>query len=183
MPVKSAVEPGTLHGLRVLVVDDNKTNRLIFEEMLSNWLMKPTSVDNGFTALREMEQAIKDRKPYQLVLLDAMMPHMDGFEVAEKIKHAPGLSDSKLIMLSSAGDIPNTRRNELGIDNYLMKPVKQSELLDSIVEIFSIATADEAGSGEIVLEQVESTLTLNILLAEDGLINQKVAVLLAERPI
>jgi len=176
-------EPGpvTLHGLRVLVVDDNKTNRLILEEMLSNWRMKPAVADSGQSALVEMERAVHAGKPFQLALLDGMMPGMSGFELAEQIRLNPDLSQTTLIMLSSAGDLGDTARcHELGIDFSLMKPVKQSELLDSIVAVLSVATADEADAA-IIAGKPAGTKSLHVLLAEDGVVNQKVAVSLLEQ--
>lgn len=170
-----------MHGLRVLVVDDNKTNRLILQEMLNNWRMNPTVADSGQSALVEMDRAAKAGEPFHLALLDGMMPQMDGFELAEQIRRVPGLSQTTLIMLSSAGNYADsTRCRELGIDYSLMKPVKQSELLDSIVAALSVATADEAGAA-IAPGKPVSTTHLHILLAEDGLVNQKVAVSLLEQ--
>ena len=180
-PIKPAPGPVTLHGLRVLVVDDNKTNRLILQEMLNNWRMNPTVTDSGQSALVEMDRAAKAGEPFHLALLDGMMPQMDGFELAEQIRRVPGLSQTTLIMLSSAGNYADsTRCRELGIDYSLMKPVKQSELLDSIVAALSVATADEAGAA-IAPDKPAGTTHLHILLAEDGLVNQKVAVSLLEQ--
>jgi CheY-like chemotaxis protein len=107
---------------------------------------------------------------------------MDGFALAEQIRQIPALSDTTLIMLSSAGNFEgNTRCRELGIDFCLMKPVKQSDLLDSIVETLNVATADKVDSVSIAPEHPGSTISLHILLAEDGLVNQKVAVNLLEQ--
>jgi len=180
-PIKPAPGPVTLHGLRVLVVDDNRTNRLILEEMLNNWRMNPTAIDSGQSALEEMLKAARAGEPFHLALLDAMMPQMDGLELAEKIRHTPGLSETTLIVLSSAGNLSgSTRCRELGIDYCLMKPVKQSELLDSIVAALSVATADEVAPAATA-EYPESTTSLHVLLAEDGLVNQKVAVNLLQQ--
>jgi len=180
-PIKPAPGPVTLYGLRVLVVDDNKTNRLILQEMLNNWRMNPTVADSGQSALVEMNRAAKAGEPFHLALLDGMMPQMDGFELAEQIRRVPGLSQTTLIMLSSAGNYADsTRCRELGIDYSLMKPVKQSELLDSIVAALSVATADEADAATAPGKPAGTT-HLHILLAEDGLVNQKVAVSLLEQ--
>jgi CheY-like chemotaxis protein len=165
----------------VLVVDDNKTNRIILEEMLSNWRMNPTVTDSGESALIEMETAAKAGEPFHLALLDGMMPGMSGFELAEQIRLSPNLSQTTLIMLSSAGNLGDTARcHELGIEFSLMKPVKQSELLDSIVAALSVATADEADAA-IAPGKPIGTKSMHILLAEDGVVNQKVAVSLLEQ--
>jgi PAS domain S-box-containing protein len=180
-PIKPAAGPTTLHGLRVLVVDDNKTNRLILDEMLTNWRMNPTTVDGGRAALEEMDKAVKAGTPFQLALLDGMMPQMDGFELAECIRQTPALRETTLMVLSSAGNLGGSARcRELGIDYCLMKPVKQSELLDSIVSALSVATADEA-TATADAERPKGTTSLHVLLAEDGLVNQKVAVNLLEQ--
>src|SRR5262249_48848427 len=96
------VEPVDLHGLRVLVVDDNATNRFIPEEILSRWRMKRTAVAGGRAALEELERAAAAGEPYPLVLLDGMMPDMDGFALAEEMKHHPELAGATVMMLSSA---------------------------------------------------------------------------------
>lgn len=180
--IEPVSEPTTLYGLRVLVVDDNKTNRLILEEMLNNWQMKPITVDSGRKALLEMDEAVKADQPFYLALLDGMMPEMDGFTLAEKIKQNPDLGQTKLIILSSAGRLESKARcHQLGIDYCLMKPVKQSELLDSIITVLSVATADEVSQQTTGGEPPESITSLRILLAEDGLVNQKVAVNLLEQ--
>jgi PAS domain S-box-containing protein len=181
-PIKPAAGPVTLHGLRVLVVDDNETNRLILDEMLNNWQMNPTTVDSGRAALEEMDKVVKAGNPFYLAILDGMMPQMDGFMLAEKIKQNPGLSETKLIILSSAGNLEGRALcRQLGIDYCLMKPVKQSELLDAIVSVLSVATADEI-SPKIIDDKSPGCITsLCILLAEDGLVNQKVAVNLLEQ--
>jgi len=182
VPVEPAAELETLSGLRVLVVDDNGTNRLILEEMLNNWGMKPTAVDSGQAALIEMGKAVGVGEPFRLALLDVMMPQMDGFALAEQIRKNPGLSETPLIMLSSAGSPgSNARCRQLGIDHCLIKPVKQSELLDSIIAVLRVATADEVTPQAADRERPDNVQSLRILLAEDGLVNQKVAVSLLEQ--
>ncbi len=127
-------EPASLHGLTVLVVDDNATNRRILQEMLSNWGMRPTVVEAGREALAALEQARDAGSPFALVLLDAMMPEMDGFTLARRIKQETDLCVATLMMLSSANrgeDAAHCR--ELGLAAYLTKPIRQSTLLDAIM--------------------------------------------------
>lgn len=181
-PAKAVGGPVTLHGLRVLVVDDNRTNRLIMEEMLKNWRMNPAVADSGRAALVEMAGAARAGESYQLALLDGMMPGMDGFELAEQIRKTPALSETKIIMLSSAGNLADGARcRELGIEHCLMKPVKQSELLDSITAVLGAATSDKPDATICAERGERPVLPLNILLAEDGVVNQKVAVSLLEQ--
>jgi len=178
----AAPELATLQGLRVLVVDDNETNRLILAEMLGNWRMKPTAVDSGQAAMAELNRAARAGEPFRLALLDAMMPHMDGLTLAEQIRRTPGLPEISLIVLSSAGSSGGSARcRSLGIARCLIKPVKQSELLDSIVATLGVATAEEPGPRTVVPEPPLQVTPLRILLAEDGLVNQKVAVNLLEQ--
>jgi PAS domain S-box-containing protein len=193
------IQPTRLGDLPVLVVDDNATNRRIFEEMLRGWRMKPTAVSNGPAALAELKQAVSRGEPYTLVLLDGMMPQMDGFMLAEKIKQDPALVNSPLIMLSSADrqDSP-ARCRELGFACYLTKPVKQSDLLEAILETLSAGDEDEKGTegAEGQPERIPETNhaspvaeiassasrpPLRILLAEDNVVNQKLAIRMLEK--
>ncbi|MEZ6086758.1 MAG: PAS domain-containing protein [Pirellulaceae bacterium] len=121
-------------GTRVLVVDDNRTNRSILEEMLTNWGMLPVLACDAQQALRLLEQSVDEKDPFQLVITDVNMPDMDGFELAARIRKQKIWSDVPLIMLTSGGRKgDNDRRIALRIAERLMKPVKQSELFDAIV--------------------------------------------------
>ena len=130
--------PAKLRGLRVLVVDDNATNRRILHEMLTHWRMRPTSVAGGRAALQELEQAARVGRPYPLVLLDSQMPEMDGFALAQQIKKHPRLVGASIMMLTS-GPRPGDRARcvALGLSAYLTKPIKQSDLLDTIMGALS----------------------------------------------
>jgi signal transduction histidine kinase/CheY-like chemotaxis protein len=171
-----------LHDLRVLVVDDNATNRRILTEMFQNWLMEPVAAENGETAIRTMRKAASEGRPIQLVVLDACMPDRDGFEVAELIRNDPDLSDARVVMLSSAGRRGDSARcRELGIRAYLTKPVKQSMMLDTVVTV--MGNEDEEGSTSVVTRHSlrEDRRKLNVLLAEDNPVNQKLAKRLLEK--
>jgi len=166
-----------LSNLPVLVVDDNETNRHILEEMLNNWRMKPMAVDSGRTALAAMELASKAGEDFSVIILDVDMPDMDGFAVAERIKQNPERTDAKIIMLTSAGRHGDAARcRELGIDSYLTKPVKQSDLLDTIMTIFGKSLRDATEETLITPHSLSESRRLRILLAEDNLINRKLAV-------
>src|SRR5262249_8409041 len=124
------LSPPSLEGLPVLVVDDNATNRRILEGMLSNWRMKPTAVGSGQAALATLKRAAVAGEPFPLVLLDVMMPEMDGWTLAGHIKQDPELAGATLLALSSSGQSGEAaRRQELGIAAGLLKPIKQSDLL------------------------------------------------------
>jgi len=171
-------DPRDLAGLRTLVVDDNEVNRRMLGEMLINWRMKPTVVESGVRAIEEMTRAVNANTPYQVVLLDATMPGMDGFALAEKIREQPALAAATVMMLSSAMPTRTAERcGALGIAGCLTKPVTQSELLDAILiavcrdsdgHISDDLSADLAGAAA-------AGPCLRILVAEDNLVNRAVA--------
>ena len=122
-----------LSGLKVLIVDDNEINRLVFQNMICPRGLVTAEAVNGKEAIIKAKKAFKLEKPYRLLLLDLQMPGMDGFEVARKLKGEPCGMDMKIILLTSVGQKGDTARcKELGISGYLLKPVEQSELLDVI---------------------------------------------------
>jgi two-component system, sensor histidine kinase and response regulator len=172
--------PARLRGLRVLVVDDNATNRRILEEVLTQWRMRPKAVGGARAALEEMEAAGRAGRPYPLVLLDANMPVMDGFDLAAKIQQHPRLAGGSIMMLSSGarqGD--RARCFELGIQAYLTKPVKQSDLMDTIVGL--LASRPEERKAPSPARPAPGGRRLRVLVAEDNAVNQQVAVGLLER--
>ena len=114
----------------MLIVDDNAVNRRIFLEQLTRWRMKPTAVAGGAAALAALLEASQAGKPFSLVLLDANMPDIDGFGVAEQMAARPELAGATIMMLTSSGEYGDAGRcRELGISAYLTKPVRQAELL------------------------------------------------------
>jgi PAS domain S-box-containing protein len=175
-------ELAQMHGLPVLVVDDNATNRRILLEMLTNWGMRPTVVEGGREALAALEQARRTGSPFTLVLLDAMMPEMDGFTLAERIRKDPEPMGSTLMMLSSANRREDAARcRELGVSTYLTKPIRQSTLLDAIMTSLgaSASVEDRAATGAKCPAPARGRLRL--LLAEDNAVNQRLAVSLLEK--
>ena len=178
-PEPVPVEPECLHGMRVLVVDDNATNRRILEEVLRSWRMLPTSAASAAEALERIRAANAAGSPYRLVLTDAHMPHMDGFAFAEQIKQDP-IAGSTVVMMLTSGDQPEDARRceQLGIAAYLLKPIKQSELLAAVQLALGIATPRERAAETV--ERARRMGPLRILLAEDSIVNQKLAVALLE---
>lgn len=164
-----------LTDMPVLVVDDNSTNRRIMQDVLANWGMQPSIAVDGSSALAQLDKARSNGKPFQLMLLDVQMPDMDGFSVAERVRKNPRLQDCKLIMLSNAGlDDDAERCEEIGVARYLIKPVKQSDLRDTILQV---VTDDGSGRGDRSDEELETERRQprRILLADDGIVNQQVA--------
>ncbi len=173
--------PAILKDVRVLVVDDNRTNRLILEETLSHWGTRPMAVSSGAEALAEMRRAGHVGQPFELVLLDGMMPEMDGITLAKHIKANPELAQSKLMMLSSAGAPEDTGQlMDAGIIRCMTKPVKAPDLLDAISRVLSAAPTPQATSTSPA-GQSSPPISRRILVAEDGPVNQKVAINLLER--
>ena len=172
-----------VRDLSVLVVDDNATNRLILQEILSRWQMRPTMVDSGRQALAQLAQARVQGQPFVLVLLDAHMPEMDGFTVATHMQQDPALAETTILMLSSAdlaGDAARCR--EVGITQHLMKPITQAELWDAILTVLGSAAHTHAAPPTPSPPVVQgSQRPLRILLAEDNRVNQQVVLCILEK--
>ena len=168
-----------LQGMAVLVVDDNATNRRIFEKMLEKWKMRPTLVDSGAAALAVVREAGMRGEPFELVLLDANMPDMDGFTVAKHLTEDANTPAPTIMMLTSSGEPHDSVLcHELGIASYLIKPVRQMALCQAILE-----TLGRTASKPITLPPVAQarTRSLRILLAEDNVVNQRVAIGVLEK--
>ncbi len=168
--------PVNLRNLPVLIVDDNATSRRILAQMVSNWKMAPTAVASASEALA----ALAHKGPFGLVLMDLRMPDMDGFLLAECIRSNPASQAIPIIMLSSTGERGDAARcRDAGIQAYLSKPIHQSELLDAM---FTVLTGRPAKDQPVTRHSLgEPGARGTILLAEDNLINQKVAVRLLEK--
>jgi len=169
--------PSSLRGLRALIVDDNMTNRRIFEELLKCWQMRTVSVEKPLNGLAELSEAAAKGTPFDVVLLDYMMPGMDGFEFTERVRADSQLRSTNIIMVSSATQAGHAeRRRQLGITRYMSKPVIQSELLAALLGAVGggVAAADSAPS--VPDATVAASQPLKILLAEDGKVNQRVAI-------
>ncbi len=176
-----AALPAAVRGTRILVVDDNATNRRILEELLANWGMNAVSVPQGIAALETLREAQRSGRPFQLVLTDANMPELDGFQLAQQVKSDSQLGSTVIMMLTS-GDRPGdvARCEQIGVAAYLLKPIHQSELLESILLALGASAAQQQPSATLA-EDTPSLGPLRILLAEDSLVNQKLAVGLLSR--
>ncbi|MCX6564107.1 MAG: response regulator, partial [Candidatus Aminicenantes bacterium] len=171
-----------LKDVPVLVVDDNATNRRILQDMLTHWGLKPILAESASRALMLLHQRLDAGSPIRLIITDANMPVMDGFELAARIKSQPEFGDLIIMMLSSVGlrgDSALCRR--LGLTAYLTKPVKQSLLLEAIM--LALGTSSERGTETPLITRHSITQTrdrYSVLLAEDNVINQKLAVRILE---
>ena len=177
---KPARELPRLDGLKVLIVDDNATNRRIVSELLRSWRMRPVEAASGPAALECLARAAAAGDPFQLALLDGMMPEMDGFQLAEAIRDLPGMCT--LLMLTSADQADGMARcRQLGVSAYLTKPVKQSSLFDAIVDCLVCAAPGVDVDAVEGPSPAVNRRPLRVLLAEDSLVNQKLAVSLLKQ--
>jgi PAS domain S-box-containing protein len=182
VPRQVAAPPHALRGLPVLAVDDNATNRRLLEAMLSAWGVDATIVAGGRSAVAALEKAQATGRMFRLVLLDARMPDLDGFAVAERIRNEPGLAGVTVMLLTSDvvnGDIARCRK--VGIVRHLVKPLTPSELLNAMLLVLgqSVEMAPAIEPGESDAEG--SSRRLHVLVAEDNAVNQLLIVRLLEK--
>jgi signal transduction histidine kinase/DNA-binding response OmpR family regulator len=180
VPVRVQPEtPGKAHapeliGRTVLVVDDNATNRAIFERTLTKWMMLPTLVDSGAAALRALRESRDRGKPFDLVLLDVNMPEMDGFTTVEQLGREVDGAVPTIMMLTSSDHTGDAARcRAMGIAAYLLKPVRQSALREAILR--ALTKPAERPVPVPVAKPKPVSVPLRILLAEDNAVNQRVA--------
>jgi CheY-like chemotaxis protein len=181
-----------IDGLRVMVIDDNATNRTILDKHLASWGCRPSGYPDALSALKALREAVETGDPFSLALVDVRMPEMDGMDLGRTIRADPLVQDTRLILLSSLGrrgDASICR--EIGFDAYLTKPVGQSRLFDVLVEVMSRPVSSQDGvltpTGEEAERDTEHELItqysieerrkrrIRILLAEDNEINRRVA--------
>jgi two-component system, sensor histidine kinase and response regulator len=179
------IAPEVLIGVKVLIVDDNHTNLMILQGMARRWQMQPTAVDSGEKALKELLEARKAGKRYQLILTDMHMPGMDGFSLVERIRENPELSVATIMMLTSAGHRRDAERcKALGVVAYLLKPVRQAELRMAIAQALGARQHD----AEIpvitrfsIRDAAQPSTSLYVLVVEDNAVNQRLVVRLLEK--
>jgi two-component system, sensor histidine kinase and response regulator len=183
--VKRALGRSAMEGLRILVVDDNHTNRRILEEVLTNWGAHPVTAVDGPSALERLRESRIAGQPFAAALIDVMMPMMDGFELAERIKASPDGLALKMILLTSSGlSGESDLAKSLGISAYLTKPVRQSELFNTMMRVLdesSSTIVEPDDPNEIQPDSRPTVRPLRILLAEDHVVNQKVAVAMLKK--
>ena len=161
-----------------MIVDDNVTNCKILTYQLTAWQMRVDALQNASNVIAILRTAVEEGDRYQLAILDMQMPDLDGEMLGALIKADPLLKELKLIMLTSLNQQGGISRvKELGFEFYLVKPVKQSRLLDVLVEVVSIDTKSEIFRSAPLIQENDLPLKaskLKILIAEDNPINQKV---------
>ncbi|MBZ5700627.1 MAG: response regulator [Acidobacteriia bacterium] len=172
-----------LRNLAVLIVDDNQTNRTILKETLRNWGMKPAAVESGKAALAALQQAQQAESPFVLVLVDAQMPGMDGFDLIRRIREDSTFSGPTIMMLSSSGQPGDAARcRQLGVAAYLVKPVQEPELLAAIRTALAGPEARTTKPDLVTRHSLrEARCVGRILLAEDNAVNRQLAMRLLEK--
>ena len=174
LPDASLTEENTeLVDLPVLVVDDNRTNQVILRETLSNWSMRPTVVGSARAALEALRKAEQAGQSYPVLIVDALMPEMDGFMLVEELHEMPrGSADPLTVLMLSSADRQTFKQRceKLQVSAYLEKPISQSELLDTLMTVLKGPLLNRDS-----FERVQPTpQALSVLVAEDTPANQKV---------
>ena len=169
-----------LEGLRVLVVDDNATNRRILEETVRQWKMHGEGAESGEAGLAKLQDACRLGRPFRLILLDEKMPGMSGLELIQRIRGNPALTGAAIMLLTSVDHGASAARcRELGVESYLVKPVKSGELLAAICTALGRVPRDDAAAA--ANGNGRNGRSMSILVAEDNSVNQKLAKALLER--
>jgi two-component system, sensor histidine kinase and response regulator len=178
-----SADPAILENMRVLIVDDNATNRQILEKTLGHWKMRPSSAAGAAAGLAMLLEARASAAPFALVLVDCHMPDMDGFMLVERMQKLPELQGLVTVMLTSGGQRGDGQRcQELGIAAYLIKPVLQSDLLEALLRVLGTRSSTAQPARLVTRHTLrEGRTPLRVLLAEDNVVNQRVAVRLLEK--
>ncbi len=177
---KRIVVSEDIKGKRILIVDDNVTNRYILREQLKSWRCRYDEASDGIQALKKLHRAISDKDPVEIVIIDMQMPVMDGETLGQRINQDKDLQNTIIVMMTSLGQRGDAMRlREIGFAAYLTKPVKRSQLHDCLAMVSGVQKeAKKTHPASIVTRYslVENQkCKVRILLAEDNIINQKVA--------
>lgn len=165
-------------GLRVLVVDDNATNRLVLESQLTAWRMRPVMADDAAEALDCARQAAAAGEPFDIALLDMCMPGMNGLDLAQAIRAENSLQGTRLILLSSTAHVDKDRLAAAGVSEWLTKPVRSSELYDRLVRLMAPPAPDPTADREVMATTPAARPAVSlgrVLVVEDNEVNQLVA--------
>jgi two-component system, sensor histidine kinase and response regulator len=177
-----AIMPEDLRGKRILAVDDNATNRKIIKSYLKSWQCRATVAPDAEQAMALLTLAAENDTPFEMAIVDFMMPGMDGEALGRAVKANPALKDTHLIMLTSRGMRGDAARaRSMGFEGYLTKPIKQSPLFDAILTVFGKKLDNRQAQDQSIVtihSLAESgKRKLQILLTEDNAVNQKVAMI------
>ena len=185
VPARKMLSTAALDGVRVLILDDNCTNLRILERMLNAWGMRPKSVGDGEEAIAELLTEAQRGDPYRLILTDMYMPGMDGFAFVTLTRQKPELTAVAIMMLTSRshkGDLARCR--ELGLAACLLKPIRESELQQAVVQVLEAHLEANIASivpGQLSEKRQDTPVSLRVLVGEDNAVNQRLAVWLLEK--
>ena len=175
VPTAESLPSVLLSGIRVLVVDDNKTNQQILKQQLQDWRMQVVCADGGADALQRMTQALQDAMPFDLAILDMQMPTMDGLELAQTIQSHTNLKRTQLMMLTSTyANVDQPALREAGILRYINKPIRRADLHRAITGILA-GTAARAQVKRRMVSGTSAPMRGAVLVVEDNKINRLVA--------
>jgi CheY-like chemotaxis protein/HPt (histidine-containing phosphotransfer) domain-containing protein len=180
------IAPEDLRGVRILVADDNETNRLVLKAMLNSWGCRFQEAADGVQALEMLKQGRAEGDPFRIALLDMQMPDMDGKTLGQKIKANAELEDTLLVMLTSMGRRGEaTQLQKIGFAAYLTKPIKNTQLHDCLATILGAPPPDrERDSRSIITRHSlkdDKKRRTRILVVEDNMVNQKVAIRILQK--
>lgn len=172
-----------LNGLRVCVVDDNDTNRLLIHHFTNGWGMTCLSAESASMGLSLLKEAVERGEPCDLLLIDVQMPEMDGFTMARLVKADPVLKDTKIVMVTSLGRRGDAgMAREIGIAGYLTKPFRQTQLRDCLLLVMNGSSTEEIQIvTKYTIRETEKRNEGRLLVADDNVVNQKVAVRMLEK--
>jgi signal transduction histidine kinase/DNA-binding response OmpR family regulator len=170
-----------LQGVRVLIVDDNATSREALAGQLRAWGMNCDPAADGKAALQALKVAAASRDPYEIAIFDRGMPGMNGIELVRQVKATPEIADMQLIMMTAIGDLEESGQwIAIGVDAYLDKPLRQLELQKCLIRV--LGRQDRTSRLAPVAEERQEAprFKARVLLAEDNLVNQELAVTILE---
>jgi len=178
----SVLLPADIRGKRILAVDDNATNRKIIQTYLQSWQCRATVAADGLQAIALMTLAAENDTPFDMAIIDFMMPNMDGEALGKAIKDNPSFKETRLVLLTSRGMRGDAARaRSIGFEAYLTKPIKQSQLFNAVLAVFGkwADAVDKIDSDIITRHSLDEShkRKLRILLTEDNVVNQKVALI------
>ena len=184
--IQRETHAANLEGMRVLVVDDNATNRKLVHHQITSWGMRNGSAENGQEALSVLQREAAAGDPYRVAILDMQMPEMDGLALARAIKADPKIAGTRLLMMTSLGRRDEDAIREAGVELCLTKPVKQSQLFDCLVTltgdyVVESPLQDVNSANASATRPLQNRNAIRILVAEDNIVNQKVALRQLER--
>jgi two-component system, sensor histidine kinase and response regulator len=177
----NTLDISSVRNLSVLVVDDNATNRHILQRLLIERDMKPVLADSGMAGIAAIEKAASQGQPFDLILVDAYMPPMDGFEFVRKILVDSSLAPITVMMLTSSRQVNDVKRcRDFGVSHHIVKPILETQLLKTIIGVRT-NEPEYAKPARSQSSQVQAGVGLRILVAEDNTVNQRLAVLLLQK--